>query len=1272
LEDSLKATETGLALADQARKRLGWNRQSTAWAAAALTSVASLKQFWRRERIAGETFVRICQAVGLEDWRAVAEGAASGIEPVAAVLMPSDLSEPTIGTLIDWGEAPEPREFYGRSGDLATLQTRLVDERCKLLVLLGMGGMGKTTLAVRLAEQVQPEFAAVIWRSLRNAPPIGLLLADVLRQFDPTVDPNANLGNDASALIELTLSRLMGYLQGRRCLLVLDNAESLLVSGGAGELRPGYEAYSELFRRVGEARHQSCLLLTSRELPKPLPIGVQTLRLQGLSAAAGQQILGLENNAFTPIEPSSATGNTTASATDSSNALAPAAQIVAHYAGNPLALKIVAAGLRDLLGNDVATFLELLSQGSFWFSDIQDLLERHCDRLSNLEQEVIYWLAIAREPIALTALQQCLLLPESRLKLSETLASLQRRSVIEVTPTGFTMQPAVMEYVTHRFLEKAGGELILALADSAPSNSLPLLRHHGLLQASAPDYIRVAQRRWLIEPLLTQLQLQFDPTELLTALQALLVRHRGQPAFKTGYMGGNLINLLSALQTAGQIQFAQCDWQDLTLWQADLRSVQLHQVNLSRSDLTGSAFTETFSTVLSAAFSPSGQQLAHSDDRGWVHLWTVETGQPVRAFQAHQNWIFAVAWSPDGQVLACGSLDRSVSLWPVSSPVHPAEHSPKPLHRWVYHAEGVSSLAFHPQATATSGLLASGSTDQTVRLIDLATGDCGHTLTGHQGIVRAIAFSPKGDFLVSGGMDQQVGVWTAADHWKPHWLSAATPIYAVAVLPDDTIAAAGEDGRIRLWNAQGDLVRVLEGHTDRVWSLTTDTIGRLISGGDDRTIKIWDPNGDCLATLGGHQNRIWTLAVAGRKLASGGEDKTLRIWDADRYFPLQTLQGYHNATAPVAFQDGALYTLSADQVLRRWIFRGTGGEPDCDDSLSPPSPQSWGDRVISSVISKPPRIGGLGGGSAGNQPSEQWTCDRTLLLPTQGALQAAISRDIVASGSLNGQIQLLNHRTGERLHQLEGHRTWVRSVTFSPDGQRLASAGGDGTVGLWDVATGECLQIWAAHHSPVQAVAFSPDGQRLASGSWDRTVKLWDIATGGCLQTLVGHADRLTALLFSTDGTTLFSASQDGTIRQWDWGKGQIEPVLHHSSPVVAMARYDNLLASTSQDGTLRLWDCQSGDCLRSIPSSRTIDRWPETLGWPTQVIFSPDGHSLCVGGTNGTSWIWDRSALQTGSAEPLLLQVPRPYELTNITGVKGLSDAQRASLVALGAIVDA
>jgi WD40 repeat protein len=296
-------------------------------------------------------------------------------------------------------------------------------------------------------------------------------------------------------------------------------------------------------------------------------------------------------------------------------------------------------------------------------------------------------------------------------------------------------------------------------------------------------------------------------------------------------------------------------------------------------------------------------------------------------------------------------------------------------------------------------------------------------------------------------------------------------------------------------------------------------------------------------------------------------------------------------------------------------------------------------------------------------------------LPTQGAMQAAISGDIVASGSLNGQIHLLNHRTGQRLHQLDGHSTWVRSVSFSPDGQQLASAGGDGTVGLWQVETG-AGHTWAAHASPVQVVAFDPTGQCLASGSWDRTVKLWDIQTGECLQTLTGHADRITALLFANHGSDLLSASQDGTIRRWRGPDYPPEDLMwRHGSPVVAMNRHADRLVSTSQDGTLRLWDLHSEDCLGAIASRRSLDPQSPALGWPTQLIFSADGATLAVGGTNGTGWVWDWAALQaacqTGRGEPLLLQIPRPYELTRITGVTGLTEAQRASLIALGAILD-
>ena len=136
------------------------------------------------------------------------------------------------------------------------------------------------------------------------------------------------------------------------------------------------------------------------------------------------------------------------------------------------------------------------------------------------------------------------------------------------------------------------------------------------------------------------------------------------------------------------------------------------------------------------------------------------------------------------------------------------------------------------------------------------------------------------------------------------------------------------------------------------------------------------------------------------------------------------------------------------------------------------------------------------------------------------------------------------------LQTLEGHSGWVESVTFSPNGQRLASGSHDATVKIWDTASGRCLETLEGHSGWVGSVTFSPNGQRLASGSHDATIKIWDTASGRCLETLKGHSDWVKSVTFSPDGQRLASGSRDATVKIWDTVSGRCLETLKIGHPI--------------------------------------------------------------------------------------------------------------------------
>ncbi|WP_448269315.1 NB-ARC domain-containing protein [Nostoc sp. DSM 114159] len=393
----------------------------------------------------------------------------------------------------NWGEAIDVSQFYGRTTELETLSQWIVRDRARVVTLLGMGGMGKTALSVKLAEQLQGEFEYVIWRSLRHAP----FFHDKVMECIKILSDRQVTTLPASPYEQITC--LIDYLRKYRCLLILDNFDTLLEQGkGTGCYRQGYEPYGELLWRSGETGHQSSVLLTSREKPPEVAalegdgLPVRTLVLSGLEVTTGQTILKLKGLSGSEDE---------------------TRQLVECYGGNPLALKIAATSIRDLHEGNIACFF---SEGTTVFQGIGNLLEQQFKRLSTSEQLVMYWLAINRGKLSSTELQTALtpILPKP--KLMSVLESLRWRSLIESNTGGFTQQLVVMEYVTKCLIEQVCEEIV--------TESPQYLLIYASMQAQAKDYIHDSQIHLIVRPILNQLRIILGSADRLEDKLDRLVR----------------------------------------------------------------------------------------------------------------------------------------------------------------------------------------------------------------------------------------------------------------------------------------------------------------------------------------------------------------------------------------------------------------------------------------------------------------------------------------------------------------------------------------------------------------------------------------------------------------------------------------------------------------------------------------------------------------------------------------------------------------------------
>ncbi|MBW4518596.1 MAG: hypothetical protein KME16_02540 [Scytolyngbya sp. HA4215-MV1] len=683
------------------------------------------------------------------------------------------------------------------------------------------------------------------------------------------------------------------------------------------------------------------------------------------------------------------------------------------------------------------------------------------------------------------------------------------------------------------------------------------------------------------------------------------------------------------------------------------------KVNTSRT------FSGHYSSVSAVNFSPNGKIVSSAGDDNTIKLWDLD-GRLLKTLQGHSSGVQDVDFTPDTKQIVSASNDRSIKLWNIDVQELPPS---------VGHLSAINRVSFSPD----SKTIASAGNDSLIRLWNV-DGQEQATLRDHTGVVSSVKFSPDGKMIAS--IAEQVNLWSQTGKLlKTFHVRASKGSKDIFFSPDSSwIAATDGDNAIKLWSLDGKELRILGDASNPISTnaLRISPDGKFLLTFSGRTITLWNFNGEQLQRFQGNNEDSSIVDVVfspdSKLIASASyhlnKEKSdpnnfyaefvgsARLWNLDGQL-IQTMKGDFRDVPKLAFspdgkilaveeirnyEDGAnvhlwninnksIYTLDAQKsftpiqfspdskllatvaknnAIKLWNFQGkelqTLGGNDLGLFGFQFSPDS---KLIASI-------------GQGSSFFKLWSISGNLLhtfpeSPPQRhstsvrSVSFSPNGQLVASASYDGTIKLWTN-DGHVQRTFLGHGEGVNSVSFSPNGRLIASASIDGTIKLWFL-DGKELRTFRGHKAAVKKVRFSPDGKWLVSASEDTTIKLWAL-DGKEIQTFKGHTDFVNDVNFSPDGKTIASAGGDKQIKLWSMDGKELNSFKGHTDPIdsVSFSPDGKVLASASDDKTIKLW-ALDGKLLQTLKGH---------TGSVKSAVFSPNGKMILSGGTDVTMRFWD------------------------------------------------
>jgi len=588
------------------------------------------------------------------------------------------------------------------------------------------------------------------------------------------------------------------------------------------------------------------------------------------------------------------------------------------------------------------------------------------------------------------------------------------------------------------------------------------------------------------------------------------------------------------------------------------------------------------------------QRLAHQE------LATLENGSEVQA----------MAFSPDGRVLAAGCRDGIVRVWDVAK-----RELLLPLSG---HTAAVWSVTFTPD----NKKLVSGSSDRTIRLWNVGSGQTEYSFTGHTDAVRGTVITPDGQTMISVSDDRTIRKWDLrARRSLPPIEAHNDSINAIALSPDGrAFATCSSDSTAKLWDLKsGRLLLTTTVAGEQIRSLAFSPDGRTIAlatTGD--SINLWDLTEGAQISAFTTREISWSVAFApsGQKLAAGSFAHTATLWDVATRRELTRLPGHIDRVYAVAFSpdERILATASKDGTVKLWDPQHTGNGLTLHSTLS--GGISW-----ASALSPDGKYF-----AAGNDDQiikiwdvRTWREVKTIDCRCNKVRAVAYSPDgrYVVTGGIDKIIRVWDVDSGQPVKSMPGHTNQIRSLAFSPDGKLLASASEDHTARLWEVATGREWQVISDLNDKVRAVTFSPDGQILVAAGDDPQIIFWSVPDRKKKFALPTRFSRMYAsngtntISYSPDGKTLATAGSDYNAHLWDARTyRKIVSFTGHANNIwgLAFSHDGRRLATAGGDRTIRIWDVNNGYELLAI----------DFPGAARSLVFTHDDNNLIVTGDSG------------------------------------------------------